>query len=194
MYEQTDGVSMGSCLAPVLAIIIVTELEKSIVDDLQKTGIVKFYRRYVDDTLLLIKPKDIPLVLNKFNSFDKNLKFTVDKFENDKIHFLCLEISNSGIDIFRKPTHTGQYTRFDSFEHWSRKTAWIRSLFHKAVNIYTNSIFLKKQISLIIKFMACNGFSANVRTSIIRRLKSKYNIMSIQTNTITQQRKRLKMI
>ena len=79
-----------------------------------KTGIVKFYRRYVDDTLVLIKPKDILLVLNKFNSFDKNLKFTVDKLENDKIHFLDLEISNSSIDIFWKPTHTGQYTRFDS--------------------------------------------------------------------------------
>ena len=75
------------CLAPVLANIIVTELEKSIVDDLQKTGILKFNRRYVDDTLVLIKPKDIPLVLNKFNSFDKNFKFTVDKFENENSFF-----------------------------------------------------------------------------------------------------------
>ena len=47
--------------------------EKAIVDDLIKTGIIAFYRRYVDDTLVLIKPKDIPFVLNKFNSFDKNL-------------------------------------------------------------------------------------------------------------------------
>ena len=45
-------------------------------------------------------PKDIPFVLYKFHSFDKNLKFTVDNFENGKIHFLDLEISNSGIDIF----------------------------------------------------------------------------------------------
>ena len=45
------------------------------------------------------------------------------KFENAKIHFLDLEISNCSIDIFRSPTHTGQYTRFDSFETWSRKTA-----------------------------------------------------------------------
>ena len=58
----------------------------------------------------MIKPKDSPFVLNKFNSFDKNLKFTVDNFENGKIHFLDLEISDSGIDIFRKSTHTGQYT------------------------------------------------------------------------------------
>ena len=122
-YEQIDGVSMGSFLAPVLANIILTEFEKVIVNDLINTGIIAFYRRYVDDTLVVIKPKDIPFVLNKFNSFDKNLKFTVDNFENGKIHFLDLEISDSGIDIFRKSTHTGQYTRFDSFEPWSRKTA-----------------------------------------------------------------------
>ena len=134
-YEQTDGVSMGSSLAPVLANIILTEFEKAIVDDLIQTGIIAFYRRYVDDTLVLIKPKEIP--------FDKNLKFTVDNFENRKIHFLDLEISDSGIDIFQKSTHTGQYTRFDSFG--SRKTAWVRSLFHRAVNICSNSLtFLNK--------------------------------------------------
>ena len=66
--------------APVLANIILTELEKVMVDDLVRSGIVNIYRRYVDDTLVLIKPSDIPFVLNKFNSFDKNLKFPVDTF------------------------------------------------------------------------------------------------------------------
>ena len=62
-YEQTDSVSMGSSLAPVLANIILTEFEKAIVDDLIKTGIIAFYHRYVYDTLVLIKPKDIPFIL-----------------------------------------------------------------------------------------------------------------------------------
>ena len=38
----------------------------------------------------------------------------MDKFENGKVHFLDLEISESGIDVFRKTTHTGQYTRSDT--------------------------------------------------------------------------------
>ena len=61
IYEQIDGVSMGSCLAPVLANIILTEFEKQIVEDLIQAGTIKFYRRYVDDTLVLIKPCDICL-------------------------------------------------------------------------------------------------------------------------------------
>ena len=110
-----------------------------------------------------------------FNSFDKNLNFTVDKFENGKVHFLDLEISESGIDVFRKTTHTGQYTNFHSFEPWSRKTTWIKSLFCRAVRICSNTFFLNRQISTISKFMAWNGFPANFRCAILRKLKSKHN-------------------
>ena len=80
---------------------------KAIVNDLIKTGIIAFYRRarYVDDALVLMKPEDIPFVLDKFNSFDKNLKFTVDNFENGKIHSLDLEISNSGPLILHRSVH-----------------------------------------------------------------------------------------
>ena len=56
LFEQTDGVSMGSALGPVLANIILSEFEKLIVSDLIKSGVIRFYRRYVDDTLVLIKP------------------------------------------------------------------------------------------------------------------------------------------
>ena len=57
MYEQTDGVSMGGSLGPVLANIIMTEFEKVVVENLIKTGTVKLYARYVDDSLLVIKKR-----------------------------------------------------------------------------------------------------------------------------------------
>jgi hypothetical protein len=47
---------MGSALGPVLANIILSEFEKRIVSDLIKSGVISFDRRYVDDTLVLIKP------------------------------------------------------------------------------------------------------------------------------------------
>ena len=51
---------MGSALGLVLANIILTEFEKVIVSKLIDSGIIKFYHRYVDDTLALIKMSDIP--------------------------------------------------------------------------------------------------------------------------------------
>ena len=52
----------------------------------------------VDDTLVLIKP-NIPTVLTKFNKFNKNLKFTVDKFPNGPVHFLDIMTSTNNTDI-----------------------------------------------------------------------------------------------
>ena len=96
MYEQLDGVSMGGLLGPVLANIIMTECEKAIVDKLIENGIVKFYIRFVDDTLPVIKRTDISCVLNKFNSFDDILKFTIGTFESCVPHFLAIEICPNG--------------------------------------------------------------------------------------------------
>ena len=115
MYEQIDGVSMGASLGPVLANIIMTELERAVVDDLIANGTLKFYSRYVDDTLLMVKPDDVDAVLQKFNQFHRNLEFTVDRFENSIPHFLDLEIHRTGISIYRKGTHTAQFTHFNSF-------------------------------------------------------------------------------
>ena len=55
LYEQCDVVSMGSPLGPVLANIILIEFENVIVKPLIETCALKFYCRYVDDTLVMIK-------------------------------------------------------------------------------------------------------------------------------------------
>ena len=115
IYQQIDDVSMGSPLALVLANIILTELESTIIKKLFDTGKIKFYCRYVDDTLLLIKSEDIQLVQDMFNSFHVNLCFTVDRFENEVPHFLDIKMSAQGLTIYRKNTHIEQYVHYDSF-------------------------------------------------------------------------------
>ena len=51
------------------------ELEKIVVSDL-----INFYIRYINDTLLLAKKDDIYNIVQEFNAFNDNLKFTIDKF------------------------------------------------------------------------------------------------------------------
>ena len=59
LYEQLVGVSMGSSLGPILANIIMTELENVLTKDLLDIGTIAFYARYVDDTSVLVKPNDV---------------------------------------------------------------------------------------------------------------------------------------
>ena len=47
IYEQTNGVSMGACLGPVLTNIIMTELAVLVVDKMVNFGLIKFYGRYI---------------------------------------------------------------------------------------------------------------------------------------------------
>ena len=95
---------MGGSLGPVLANIIMTECEKAIVDKLMKEKAITFYTRYIDHTLLIIRKKDINYILNQFNNFDKNLKFTIYIFENSVLHFLDIEICPHGLGIYQKHT------------------------------------------------------------------------------------------
>ena len=68
---------------------MLTDIDKThtrafLLSDIQRnktTNTIKFYVRYVDDTLLMIKPTDIERVHHRLNKFDKNVKFTIDTFE-----------------------------------------------------------------------------------------------------------------
>ena len=106
---------MGSSLGPLLANAIMTELEDVVIKPRISNGTIKFYTRFVDDTLLVIKPDNVKEVYSFLNKFDNNLRFTVDMFQNKVPHFLDLELSPDGISIFRKDTNTGLYVNFTSF-------------------------------------------------------------------------------
>ena len=73
----------------------------------------------VGDTLLVFRKNDIDTVLNKFNRFNKNLKFTVDTFGNCVPHFLDIEICPNGHDIYHKKTPTLQFTNMTLWK-WKR--------------------------------------------------------------------------
>ena len=82
-----------------------TDLEENVIKPLINDNTIKFYARYIDDTLFVIKRKDVPRIQNLLNNFDPNLRFTVDLFQNEIPHFLDLELSPDGISVFRKNTN-----------------------------------------------------------------------------------------
>ena len=69
-----------------------TELEDVIIKSLIADGTIKSYSRFVDDTLLVMKPENVSQVHKALNKFDNNLCFTVDMFQNEVPHFLDLEL------------------------------------------------------------------------------------------------------
>ena len=68
------GVAMGSPLAPLTANILMIELEKSLIPNLSK---IKFWRRYVNDSICFVKIGSIEYVISVLNIFYKNFKFNI---------------------------------------------------------------------------------------------------------------------
>ena len=99
---------MESPLGPVLANIIMIELEKIIIKDLVDKSLIKVYMQCVIDNLLLVKEKDIKLIHERLSSFDKNIKLTINNFPDGTVHFLDIQINKNHTSIYYKPTHTGQ--------------------------------------------------------------------------------------
>ena len=87
LYEQINRVSVGSPLCPLMANVMMTELERRVVKDLFNKGYLKLYIRYMDDRLVLMKKSDVTIVLQALNGFHKNLTFTVDTFDDKKVLF-----------------------------------------------------------------------------------------------------------
>ena len=97
MYDQIDGVAMGSPLATVLANLFLGHNENIWLNKCQGPSL-HFYRRYVDDTFCHFNnEQDALLFFDFLNSQHTNIKFTMEKESNKMLAFLDVYINNKDL-------------------------------------------------------------------------------------------------
>ena len=87
IYDQIDGVSVGSPLAPILANFFMGYLEK---DWVEKAQVAKttFYKRYIDDIFAVFESELDAETFNTYlNNKHKNINFTYEKQNENKLPF-----------------------------------------------------------------------------------------------------------
>ena len=89
-YQQIFGSAMENPISPILADIVMKDLEIHAIHKLNFKPL--FYFRYVDDIILCIPPNTIDHTVNFFNLCDENLQFTVELPQNNSISFLDVKI------------------------------------------------------------------------------------------------------
>ena len=77
---------MGSPLSPIIADIVMQDLEETALKKLSVQPL--FYFRYVDDILLALPSDAINDTLNIFNSLHTRLQFTLEVDTNGRLSFL----------------------------------------------------------------------------------------------------------
>ena len=173
VYQQIDGVAMGSPLGPVIAGIFMVDLETKLIP--QMSDFLKLWKRYVDDTLCIIKIGTLDLILTQLNNFHENIKFTYEKQSNNMIAFLDVLIVQRGnaIDtaVFRKSTNTDIYINWNSFapEIWKKST--LKLLVKRAHIICNKDYFLKMELDHLKQtFTEVNNFPEQVVLKIMTQV------------------------
>ena len=144
VFDQIDGVAMGTPLAPLLSNLFLGHHEHSWLSK-YKGPSIQFYHRYVDDTFCLFNNKhDVSLFFDFLNSQHDNIKFTMEKESNNTLAFLEVFINNKDpsnliTSVYRKKTFTGLLTDFVSFTSFSYKLGFIQTLLDRAYKI-TNTL------------------------------------------------------
>jgi len=143
---------MGSLLLPVLADLVMQDLETEVMKKLDFE--FSFYYRYVDDILLLTPSDKIDIILNTFNNIHNRLKFTVEYEKNRSISFLDLNLSIKNkvlyIDWHKKETCSGRYLNYYLGHPTCHKVGTIYGLIDRAL-LLSHPVFQQKNLEYAIK-------------------------------------------
>ena len=109
------------------------------------------WKRYVDDTLTIIKKNHKDTFLDHINSIDPNIRFTSeDPKEDGSVSFLDIliileEDGKLNTTVYRKLTHTDMYLHWDSHHNIPSKYSVIGTLYHRANTICSTHQHLQKE-------------------------------------------------
>ena len=141
IYDQVDGVAMGSPLGPVLANVFMGFHENNWILNYSNDKKPLYYARYVDDIFCLFHDeKDSEMFLNYLNDQHNNIKFTIEKETEGRLSFLDTKIDKTqgvkpSISVFRKSTFTGLMINFLSYNPFSYKISVVKSMIHRIYSL-----------------------------------------------------------
>ena len=155
--------AMGCPLGPTFANIFMCSLEECMLDKCPPSSRPLLYSRYVDDTFLLFRhPHSPEFFLDVANSCHPNIRFTLEKEENNSLAFLDVLVTRdaSGFNttVFRKKTFTGLGCNFYSFCFSNFKLNSIFTLVHRALTHTSTWQYFHKEIEFLTEYLVNNCY------------------------------------
>ena len=138
LFDQIDGVAMGSPLGPSVASIFMLYLEKRYLTICPSEFKPVLYRRYVDDTYCLFRYRDhVVMFLEYINCQHPNINFIAEIEAENSLPFLDVLVTREGNNFMTslKKTFTGLYTDFASLAPNKYKNNLISVLIYRAFHI-----------------------------------------------------------
>ena len=135
LYEQVDGVTVGSPLGPLMASTFMCNIEKQLETE---NKMLAFYKPYVDDTTLSAMPdfETASEFLTTLNNSHPSIDFTMELEETGRLPFLGMDIIRNGCrldtNVYRKPTDTGLLLHYQSHVDSRYKRSLLNTMLNRA--------------------------------------------------------------
>ena len=137
LYEQIDGVAMGSPLGPLLANVFMGSIEET----LEREGkMPSLYKRYVDDTLTIMPDTtSAATFLQVLNNCHSSVKFTMETENNGMLPFFGMQLLNRvpqiETKVYIKPTNTGLLLHYQSHVDMRYKRGLLKTMLDRAYRL-----------------------------------------------------------
>ena len=140
---------MGSPISPIVANLYMEIFETRAVSTSPHPPLM--WKRFVDDTCVIIKETHKQEFLQHINSIDPHIQFTSEDSKDDgSMPFLDMLITPTedgrlNTSVYRKPTHTDMYLKWDSHHPISSKYSVVGTLHHRAKTVCSTPDKLKRE-------------------------------------------------
>lgn len=169
IYQQTYGTPMGSPLSPIIADIVMQELENRALSLLNFNP--PFYIRYVDDVVCAIPEGTLDHTLKIFNSIHPRLQFTSEIGSENELNFLdvTLHLTDKRLifDWYHKPTFSGRYLNYYSHHPACQKRGTVIGLVDRVI-LLSHPTFHEKNFSLVIQILTKNNYPLDFIFDVLR--------------------------
>ena len=161
-YEQTEGAAMGSPLSPIIANLYMEAFEEKAINTSPSPP--SLWRRFVDDTFVIIKKTQKESFIKQINSIDEKIQFTMeDSREDGSMPFLDTLVTpgpdgSLSTRVYRKPTHTDLYLQWDSHHTIAAKYSVVSTLHHRAKAVCSTQQLLEEEENHLQKVLKENKY------------------------------------
>ena len=177
-FRQTNGIAMGSRVAPPLAIIFMGSLEHTFNENASLTPDI--YMRYIDDVLGVWThgPASLQQYFRHVNNAHPSIKFTIESTEDaPSLPFLDTKITvePSGkytTELYIKPMSAGIILHADSAQPWKTKRAVLHSQIRRAINLSSDDNACQRSIQTVKELFSNNGYSTKTINKAIEHCRS----------------------
>ena len=171
LYEQIDGVAMGSPLGPLLANAFMCSIEET----LERDGkMPTYYKRFVDDTLTIMPNKtSAGNFLDTLNQCHSSIKFTMETESNSMLPFLGTQLLNKHTrvetKVYVKPTNTGLLLHYKSHVDDRYKRGLLKTMLDRAYRLSSNWHYFSEECDRLKLVFSRLKYPDNLVNSTISR-------------------------